>query len=339
MCNGMSVFVCALRHLYSHMAIKWRGDPSVTEDKLLEQIRGEEAENPVLRFAWSFFTPSRESLMAQNRMMGALSSHLLEGDFGIADLSFLSLMESPLMYKTLLQREPFQLYYPYPLSQPIREGVEEPDKEWDVDDGRRDVLGMAKCSLITWNGQGDLGDFITSKFGIKAAASLKMRYLWMSNKPAVIRVHYHAPASNPPRFYDLKNISIDGQRPRPIEGTRSAIMIDTREKGSLQYILVAAIRLRNGPKEKDTIRRYSTDGQEIPAPSDYPFANPDWRVGDPGRQYMLFYTEMPKHSTGVRLGEVAWRPEGAERNMRDTHDWVRRTVALNAAEGKKGGGS
>ncbi|KAI1774829.1 hypothetical protein F4818DRAFT_451828 [Hypoxylon cercidicola] len=320
--NSVSVFVCALRILYTHLSLKWRGDASAADEELRREIRDvEEVTNPLLRFAWSRFPPGRQGILAQSAALEAISKQLLQGDFGITDLSFLSLAESPLMYQTLFKREAFQLYSPNPLSQPMREGHGE-DKDWDIDDGRRDVPGMAESSLITWDGLGDLGDFISSKFGIFEYAPTKMRYLWTSNNPAIIRVHYHAPASEPPRFARLRRISVDGKCLHHEAGTVNSATIASPEKGSLHYMIVAVIRLRMRAGEKELIRRYSLNGSEIIAPIDYPYSHAEWKLGEPGRQYMLFYAEAPMYGTGLLLPEVAYRPAMAEENMRIAYEAV-----------------
>ncbi|KAI6083291.1 hypothetical protein F4821DRAFT_263027 [Hypoxylon rubiginosum] len=314
--NAVSAFVCILRHLFSHVNIRLRGDPTHTKrnPELHRQIRDvDEVANPLLRFAWSYFGSNRDSLLAQNSIMEDISKYLLEGNFGIRDLSFLSLMESPLMHQTLLQRDPFLLYDPHPLSQPI-----EDDTDWEVDDGRNDPVGLAKRSLITWHGQGDLGDFIANRFRTQTNTSTNRRYIWTFHNPAIIRVHYHAPATNSPRFPHLKDIRINARL--RLKKSRSTVTIGPPETPMI-FVLVAVVRLRLRPNDKDMIRRYSTDGSEVITPSDYSHTESNWKLGEPGRQFMLYYTERPKEKTGLTLGETAWVSPGSAENLRDAGNW------------------
>ncbi|KAI6083325.1 hypothetical protein F4821DRAFT_263061 [Hypoxylon rubiginosum] len=298
--NGISVFVCALRHLFVHVALKWRGDLRDTDNALFRIIRHyDERENPLLRFAWSDLGTDGASLAVQDRTLEVIANHLLEANSLVADLSFRGLAESTLMHTTLFQRPPFQLYHPYYFSQPI----EDPDvagDAWDLHDTRSHPAEVARRSLITWDGQGDLGDLITRKFGVFHLADGKTRCLWLCNHPVVIRVLYSPPASDapPPPPPSLSHITFDGLRARQEQLAPSGTIIHPPESHVRRYVLIVAVRLREHDEDRDLIHRYTIRGTEIPGPPDYPYANPHWTLGQPGRQYMLFYSPVLKRPIG-----------------------------------------
>ncbi|KAI1134685.1 hypothetical protein F5Y05DRAFT_421877 [Hypoxylon sp. FL0543] len=314
--SGMDVFVCAVRHLYAHHPLKWRDGAD---------IRQEELKNPVLRFAWSDLGRREDCVQAQNSLREGIADYLLGGHFGVANLSFLGLAESRLMHQTLFAREPFQLYHPNPMSQRIaaqEPGEEdEPENEnWDLENGRSDPAEMAKRSLITWNGLGDLGDLVSSKFGIFENPSTNMRYYFSSGTPAFIRVHYYAPATDAPEFNDLKEIIVDGKEVYLRPGTEICD-IPPKEQRARRYVLIMTVRLGEAGAggDCDLIRRYSLDGKEVVAPRGFHYANETWRLGESGRQYMLFYCMAQEDSTSssTRLPEVQKMPKGFIQNVRN----------------------
>ncbi|OTA85729.1 hypothetical protein M434DRAFT_400124 [Hypoxylon sp. CO27-5] len=326
--NGIDVFVCLVRHLYNHLPIKWRDDA---------EIRQEDMKNPVLRFSWSDFGRSENCVRAQDSIREDIV-HLLRGDFGVANFSFLGLAECPLMHQTLFKREPFQLYDPNPISQKIvARGPgedQEADKIWDAEDGRKEPAEMAKRSLIVWHGQKELGAFISDKFGVFENSQTSMRYYFYSGRPAFIRVHYHAPAANAPNFTHLREILIDGKGLYPREGTTSTFDIANKEQKMARYVLIAVIRLGEASigEDPDLIRRYTLDGKEVITPRDFRYSDDSWRLGEPGRQYMLFYCDAPDTlPAGIRLPEVLRMPKDFEERIRNASAVVKMAAAREAA--------
>ncbi|KAI0109725.1 hypothetical protein F4814DRAFT_377040 [Daldinia grandis] len=301
--SGIDAFVCILRHLYSQMAIHWRGDPKMTEPDLLQEIRKAEADNPLLRFAWSDIGQSRENVLAQSRVREAIVARLTNEDSQLIDLSFLGLAESDLMRRTLFCRPPFQLYDPNPLSQPIP--TDQPG-EWDIEK-EADAAERAKRSLITWNGQGNLGEFISDRFDISKSARNSRRYLYTSNKPLVIRVLYNAPAENAPGFSNLRLITVQGSCLTHIEGTESTVKIEKPENNFTRYTLIAVANLRSAGGDRDLVRRYSLDGRECWSPLGFEYGHGSWKLEKPG-QYMLFYVPAPAKPSLVEPPEITDRP-------------------------------
>ncbi|KAI1411326.1 hypothetical protein F5Y13DRAFT_200936 [Hypoxylon sp. FL1857] len=317
--NGIDVVLCALRHLYSHLDSKFRDNA---------EIREMEAKNPLLRLAWSEFKQSVTSTAAQNRARQSIAKFLR--GIGMANLSYLTIAESRLMHETLLRQEPYQLFDAHPLSQPM----EATDNNWDIDDGRRDPAGIAAESLVTWDGLGDLGDVISDKFGIFASDETNRKYLWTFNLPAFVRVHYRAPISNTSSFAKLKEIKIDGKCYQPCGKDGKSIRIRPREQGSTSWVLIMVIRLRKGYEDQDLIRRYTVDGREVINPVSFAYSNVDWKLGESGRQYMLYYAMAPSVDTGVNLPEVLLRPKDYEKKIKMYSDCINAAIALEEEEKK-----
>ncbi|KAG4224154.1 hypothetical protein PC116_g27388 [Phytophthora cactorum] len=308
--SGIDVFICALRHLYSQISLSWRGDPEKTEPELRQQIKAAEDENPLLRLAWSYLGNSPESLIAQSEIRQEIATRLMERDFGLSNLSFVELAKSDFMCRTLFCRPPFQLNDGNPLSQPVL--TDEPG-EWDIET-QTDSTEMAKSSMITWNGEGDLGTYISDKFGTFASARNKRRYLFTFNRPVVLRVHYHAPVENAPGFESLRLINVDGKCLRRIHNT-SIMEITKPEESITLYTLIAVVRLRKTDENRDLIRRYGIDGVECWAPANFQYTEESWKLGEPGRQYMLFYAPALGTPPLVSLPEFTARPTDFAANI------------------------
>lgn len=236
-------------------------------------------------------------------MAAKIVEHLMKGGFGIPNLSFLQLANNLLMHKTMWSHEFYQLYTGYPRSQPIEAKIRD---KWGYEDAHWNVPEMAKRGLVTWDGKGNMGDFISRNFGVVTSIADQMRYMWSLNPPVVIRVHYRAPAVDLPDFSHLRKIKINGLL-RELGGNE--YKMDSPEVGSRTWVLIMVVRLRKGDEGGDYIRRYSLDGKEMLPPYDYIEGDNSWRLGEPGREYMLFYTRGPDRDL-VRGGlpEVAYRP-------------------------------
>ncbi|KAI1101162.1 hypothetical protein F4804DRAFT_316938, partial [Jackrogersella minutella] len=280
-----------------------------------DEFKQEETTNPLLRFMWSDFRPTEDCISAQDEMKEKIVAQFIAdvssrnygivdlsfAAFGIPDLSFVGVAENRLMYQTLWKREPFQLYCRYPISRPI--GASE-EVGWNVADGRTYPVETAEKSLVTWDGRGDLGVYISNFFGV-----FDYRYtrcIWSFSNPAIVRVSYDAPQDDAPGYQALKSITFDGKRIRRHDDNH--IEVTPPEEGRIKLALIVVVRLRSLPWDMDLIRRYGVGGNEIVAPAGFPYSRNDWRLGEPGRCYMLYYARAPKYDMGVDLPEVLPSP-------------------------------
>ncbi|OTB02812.1 hypothetical protein M426DRAFT_24421 [Hypoxylon sp. CI-4A] len=302
--NAMDAAVCALRHIYYHTSASWRGIKGCTKPELLALIDKQEGENPLLKFAWSHLSRDEDCANGQAKARAALSHHLKE-NLSTTNLTFFSIMESALMHRTLFSREVYQLCDARLLSQPLdakKEG------KWVVDNGRHDAEKSAKDSLLIWDGQGDLSTFVGRKFGCFDAHSVGRRYFRYCNKPAILRVRYNAPLANPTRFGGLERFEFDGQVIEPRKGETRAYL-EPEEKCA--YILTMVVRLRMNDEDRDLVRRYKHGGGELLGPVDAKHEGGGWTLGEPNRQYMLYYAEAGDVLPKKRV-ETQERPKNSE---------------------------
>ncbi|RYP56172.1 hypothetical protein DL769_009956 [Monosporascus sp. CRB-8-3] len=326
---GIDVLTCVVRHLYRHFPAVATGDRDCTDEEHSQFIADEEARNPLLRLAWSDLRTTRACVRAQNDVRTEIARRFLEVG-GIASLSFKDLVESKLMVSTLFARNRSILFENVVLSQPI----DADDDNWDAQETRTTPerwWELAKASLITWSGDGDLGDVVSDRFGAFDAPGVGRRYYWQGNRnAAVIRVLYTAPLEFPKRFADLRSFIMNAKTLRFTGSHMNRGEPAPPAEARVRYALIAVVRLRQGARERDLLRRYTDDGRHLVEDQSWRFARDDWRLGEPGRQYYLFYTPADEQSRS--LPEVLPVYRGARNFIRDVGNWVAAAAGDGSAQ-------
>lgn len=297
--NGLDVMVILLRHFYLNLGSEW-----------LAEIAKHEEKNPILRLAWCVLDDSTRSQRFQNAARTEIWSWLQRKQQIPPRLAFRDLAESGIMLDTIFQTEPFLLFRPRIMCQT------EGDPEWRA--VRYNTRHNAEDSCILWDGQKDLGEFVSSKFGIFSDSSDNKKYLYCSNKPAILQVHYTNVSANRRSFKDIAEIRVDGKNTfqdlkKPTNELQDA------EVRITHYRLSCAIQLRDEGKvnDRDLIRRWDLSGRHLPDPAGF---KEDWRIGLKGWQYRLYYCAMsdtytPYQRAHLGLPETALRHPDWQENM------------------------
>ncbi|XXH03213.1 hypothetical protein Hte_009610 [Hypoxylon texense] len=216
-------------------------------------------------------------------------------------VNFLTLTENRNMCETFWCMYPFQLWHWGVLA-----GGEDP-AGWRLAE-KEDETEIIKQSLISYDGNGDLGDRITGQFGTFRDEDNGIYQQWQGNCPCVIRVHYHHESDDEVKGWDqLREIKIRQYRLQHLANENGDAMIRYDSTGGplYSYNLVAIVRIGNTPGEADRIRLYSIDGQNVHLLNDA----------------MAYPPRMP--SGGVRE-EVILRPPG----VRSKIEAARKAVIL-----------
>ncbi|KAI1865059.1 uncharacterized protein JN550_008605 [Neoarthrinium moseri] len=280
--HGVDVVVTLLRHLSSMLApwtrAPWRrdGEEFTNEDRF-----------PILRLAWSDLSRTLESMAAQDEARRAIVTHL-----GIMDrpVTFLDIMDCPLMYEALMQTKAYQLYSSLIVSQPLEESL---NGKWDIDGTGASRLDLARRCVVHWDCQDDLDTHVSKKFGFFEHRGNGRRYLYQFNQPGILQVRFRSlVASRAERqqlhgFRKIWKITVDGSTICQVDENGHYC---TEANPRYDYVLVAVVRLRDGAIPNDVIRRYSANGDHVHEPSDFLHAGTHrWSVADENTSFVLFY--------------------------------------------------
>ncbi|OTB13391.1 hypothetical protein K445DRAFT_24565 [Daldinia sp. EC12] len=159
----------------------------------------------------------------------------------------------------------------------------------------RDHDIIARSSLIKYDGTSSISDKVSSPFGQFANPSTGQRYLQKSQFPAIIRVLYTPAPDATASFQHLAAVTMTSPYPHSGSGGRQAPIRPETFYDS--YCLIASVRLANQPGEPDYVHLYNHEGTFIRHPiahdNSIVAANADWKIGERGHSYMLFYTPIP----------------------------------------------
>ncbi|KAK0639097.1 hypothetical protein B0T16DRAFT_422424 [Cercophora newfieldiana] len=141
--------------------------------------------------------------------------------------------------------------------------------------------------FIKWDGALNLGGFISKQATIGAVVLREdggMNRSWTKFRfPSFIRVLYSPGPEYPADFDYIRSFHVTW-----IEATNDGRTVESTAYQC--YSLVGMARLRSSPEEEDFVRTYTTIGTPIHPPTKpWSCINDDWRVGEPGHDYALFY--------------------------------------------------
>ncbi|ETS73239.1 hypothetical protein PFICI_14844 [Pestalotiopsis fici W106-1] len=290
--NGLDVMVVLIRHLYRHM---------VAEDR--EKVAEDEEENPLLRLAWCMFDKDRETAKRQDDVREDIMRWLRKEHRVHPSLAFEDLAESRIMVETMFSKPPFLLYHPIVPCKARADGHEWKPTRFHPKDN-------AASSLVTWDGHGDLGEFISNEmFGIQND-DRGNNYYYTFDQPTFIRVQY-TNVNNTKTYKDLAEICVENKLVH-----EDGSLIPTWDKGMddprdnwvrINYRLIAAVRARdpNTPKDRDFIRRWHISGKPLLDPEESSFSSQQWKIGSGNGTYVLYYCMLPEtHRRPLAAGEL-----------------------------------
>ncbi|KAI1084501.1 hypothetical protein F5B20DRAFT_575824 [Whalleya microplaca] len=291
--NGLDVLTVVIRQAYLQLKEEYRGmEPEegepIPDD--LDEIRRDEARFPLLLLAWADLADTEVCRQMQNIIRHDIVDAFLQDGYPAATtgMAFRALTESDIMLETLWKRRPFQLYRQPVLSQPL-----DRPETWSIVTHPPPPSEWARSSLVTWNCRGNLGGFISAKFGCFTSRGDNRRYYYQFNEPAVIRVLCQVPkdsdpAYKPPTFNHIRTIRINGAVLTCTSAPGKDVKL-SRFQESL-YSVIAVVRLRDDEQKHDLIRTYMVDGPKTSGPADFAWQLDDWKFGTPGTSYMVYYS-------------------------------------------------
>ncbi|KAI1261356.1 hypothetical protein F5Y18DRAFT_431191 [Xylariaceae sp. FL1019] len=277
---GLNVMIIVLRQIYS-----------VLPDDLVPTVGNETAR--ILQVARSKSHEGNWSSII-NKKLGAMYDICPDWKEQARHQSFISLIESDLMIESFWARPCFHLYHNCVYYKP-------PDGDWSPHQKPASNLAIGKASLIRYTGELSLGHHISRIFSVRTMEPPGWHYLRFCKWPQLIRVHY-TPASAPesaPGFHDLCHLTINARylEKSSIDDTK----VDFRSTANVRYKLIAVVRLRSNDEAIDLVRLYNRHHTTMQPPDDAKrFFSNDWKLGEPGSSYMMFYLRDMYHGRRVK---------------------------------------
>ncbi|KAI2780510.1 hypothetical protein F4815DRAFT_499237 [Daldinia loculata] len=246
--------------------------------------------NPLACMIWADLDDP-EGFSQHHEAKEAILRHFLAKPH-VTGVSFYNLMESQEMLDTFWSLPAFQLWHPDVMAR--KEGSEVWEKA-EIED----PAVLTREGLIKYYGDRDLGDRIGESFGTFIDKDTRLIQHWHSNEPVVIRVFFsnlNINGARPKTWEDLREINVKSHHFAKSESGKEGyvkLKYDGTGGASKTYILLAAVRLGAWKDENDLVRLYQADGENIPLPNDVGYRGPEWRLGDPGEKYLLYYRLSP----------------------------------------------
>ncbi|KAI1250136.1 hypothetical protein MGN70_007188 [Eutypa lata] len=287
---GLDLLTVVIRHLYCFLNPKFLA---------LDDMDGG-SERRLIRWTWSNFSEDATKHHPSHAIRySILKSYYPGGALRGNDLSFLALEEHDITYNSFWRRAPFLLFAPFHIQRATD------SSSWHHSPVRNlvDLKVLARDSLVHWNGQSNLGELISSRFGV--AEYGQAQYLWTSNKPAIIRVLLRPEADMPGAFEQFREISVDCPQLTQVEENENfeeargpTDEADERERNydlpqtgesMANYKLVAVVVCDS---QNESVHLYSSEGEPI-TPQRFQREGQCFSLGATGKDYMLFYVRAP----------------------------------------------
>ncbi|RYP21717.1 hypothetical protein DL765_002073 [Monosporascus sp. GIB2] len=306
--NGLDVALTALRYLSAHIDFQLHGGPDCADEERRKEIEEEEARNPLLRLAWMDYCSrfSRQLDVVRWEFLASMLGEPAEG----RDASFMALMESDEMYKTIWKRDEFLLYAPVVLTRDRDSGT-----PWNAV-RVHDPEDLARRSLIRCDGTGDLGMAISDVFGVFGDG--QKSYMLRPNRPPVIRVHYKPGDGVVKAYRDLAQVSFTQYVADPEDDEYKRWEVDTESKCFYNLVMAVQLRVSSAKTLRDRLDRFrlwTVAGDALPMPITGVYTDAMFRVGE--GEAMLYYVLAPdRDSGGAATQELAYRQPNLERKYR-----------------------
>ncbi|KAM0282988.1 hypothetical protein ACHAO9_009902 [Fusarium lateritium] len=221
-----------------------------------------EEQNPLLQYAWKDFSPCDKKI--DRKGIDERMNRLLPTSVSFEDYS-----ENDLMNSTIWSSREWTLPFGFFTTQNGRLTLDQCE----------DRVELAKASLLEFDG--------TQNKSLQLQEAVDTHFLEKDGKmmaprpPNLIRVRYSSHPSDPLPFSSLLTFKLE-----PIE---IDIPNDRISRGaSLNYSLVAIVRMRSIPQGRDYIRTYEPLGLPVRLTETH-IVNHSWSVQSEGKRFMLVY--------------------------------------------------
>lgn len=149
---------------------------------------------------------------------------------------------------------------------------------------------LARESLLQWDGSKSLNETVASNY---LGPSFDGRFR-LCNFPVCVRVQYTPKDGACPKFTDIMADPLHmkneyGRLERPEKNLDDGWFVARDFGDPITYRLMVVVGLRSASDQKDYARRYEPNGQYIPDQPPNPCVSHDWRLGEPGHSYMLYF--------------------------------------------------
>ncbi|KAI3319412.1 hypothetical protein HD806DRAFT_547989 [Xylariaceae sp. AK1471] len=284
--RGLDILIQVVRLLYSVLS------PAYTWPDQYEMAIGEERTNPLLKLAWADLGEDGGPDTHVGRY-NALKVLFPDGNLQDKDLSFKSLADHNLMYETLWKRRPLLLFSP---SLVMRNADAQVWKQHEYTNHTK----LAHESLVKYDGALSLGDDITKMCGHMKHTTTGAKYIWSSNDPAIIRVHYRENKGQSDAWKKLAIITVNCRKLVKNHDTGKWVLREADPSHVRRYRLIGYVVMGEGEeKGTDVFRSYLPDGKAIPPQIHFEGSNSNVVLGEAGKSYMLLYL----HRTSNGLGD------------------------------------
>ncbi|KAF5575865.1 hypothetical protein FPCIR_12916 [Fusarium pseudocircinatum] len=304
--TGLQCMTAILRRIHSHAMLGPQGLAKA------DHFKQAEIQNPIIRFSWQMFETDVSTRYIRTTDWAKMKSQLDECGLQTA-ASFQELCSSSMMNHTYWSQNEMRLLEPkmcLQTWQTINESTEE----------------IASSSLVTLDRahspEMTLEQAVESSFGVFRREGKPT--LHRPQQPLIIRVLYD-PGSGPRLpFRELRGFGLPIWR----ETQDRQNPFDTSERA--QYVLLAVVRMRANPKDKDLVRFYATTGAEIIPEHGLKCLATGWSTEDEDHhRYMLFYSPPGHYLDPI---EASAFPEEAgplikdDDEVRDSHVLISRAM-------------
>ncbi|KAK8852175.1 hypothetical protein PGQ11_014654 [Apiospora arundinis] len=268
--SGVHTALATIRHIYSF---------------LVEVPKFKDEPTPVLKAARMLFDKQNPLEHSEALFLKkiAVAEMLVAQD---ADTPAIDILNSRFLTGHLWSRDVFHLWKLDDVGRPIG-----PDQSrvWQ-DAGKSTPERMAEESLLEYNGEMTLADFVNTRFGICEDPSTNWEWLRLASFQTFLRVHYRPAQGTHRSFRELRDFTLEAQVmefPNPSSHDGEVALVEQR------YTIIAAIRLReHGSSEPDIIRTYDANGLYLQPPKDaMSIIDYTSRMGEDDHEWLLFYAK------------------------------------------------
>ncbi|KAK7984578.1 S-adenosyl-L-methionine-dependent methyltransferase [Apiospora arundinis] len=268
--SGVHTALATIRHIYSF---------------LVEVPKFKDEPTPVLKAARMLFDKQNplehsEALFLKKIAVAEMS---VAQD---ADTPAIDILNSGFLTGHLWSRDVFHLWKLDDVGRPIG-----PDQSrvWQ-DAGKSTPERMAEESLLEYNGEMTLADFVNTRFGICEDPSTNWEWLRLASFQTFVRVHYRPAQGTHRSFRELREFTLEAQVmefSNPSSHGGDVALVEQR------YTIIAAVRLREpGSSEPDIIRTYDANGLYLQPPKDsMSIVDYTSRMGEDDHEWLLFYAK------------------------------------------------
>ncbi|KAG9498452.1 hypothetical protein J7337_009257 [Fusarium musae] len=265
--TGLLCMTAILRRIHSHAMLGPEGLAKA------DHFKQAEIENPIIRFSWQMFERDASTKKLRTADWAKMKSQLQECGLETT-ASFEDLCNSRMMNHTYWSQNEMRLMEPkvcLETWQIINESTEE----------------IASSSLVTLNRaqspEMTLEQAVETSFGMFRREGKPT--LHRPQQPIVIRVLYDSGSGPRLPFRELRGFGLPIWR----ETQDRQNPFDTTERA--HYVLLAVVRMRANPNDKDVVRFYATSGAEIIPEKAPKCLATGWSIEDEDHhRYMLFYS-------------------------------------------------